>query len=295
LIYETIEANFETVLKEKRELEDMLKENMEMRELFHEDEKFELFVKKFKEEFTTDCAGHRNDEDEAGHANHGYVHANDDGNSRHVDADTNMFAASDTEKKSADKEDKEKAQMEKNAEQIAAEKEVKMEEAQKIAAAEKQVAEKARKEKADKEAAKKKKAEMEKAEAKKKEEAKKKLLKYKLLKGKRLERKLQDIKKLKRKNHLQRREQQQKVMKLKQLLRKMVKTQDKLDEDEIISARSIFCMQGDISEVVLDDGKGIVAHKKGMQSLTPSIIVTPLNSLQRKTRFGIVNSWRKES
>ncbi|GJR55514.1 hypothetical protein Tco_1406035 [Tanacetum coccineum] len=64
-----------------------------------------------------DCACLRNDEDEVGHANHGYVHANDDGNSGHVDADTNMFAASDTEKKSADKEDKEKAQMEKNVEQ----------------------------------------------------------------------------------------------------------------------------------------------------------------------------------
>ncbi|GJR55515.1 peptidase C48, SUMO/sentrin/Ubl1 [Tanacetum coccineum] len=56
-------------------------------------------------------------------------------------------------------------------------------------------------------------------------------------------------------------------------MNKMVKTQDKLDEDEIISARSIFCMQGDISEVVFDDGKGIVAHKKGMQSLTPGIMI----------------------
>ncbi|GKD10797.1 hypothetical protein Tco_1190482 [Tanacetum coccineum] len=52
LIYETIEAKFESVLKEKIELEDMLKENMEMHELFYEDEKFKLFVKKFKEEFT---------------------------------------------------------------------------------------------------------------------------------------------------------------------------------------------------------------------------------------------------
>nr|GEW85758.1 hypothetical protein [Tanacetum cinerariifolium] len=76
IIYETIEAKFKSVLKEKRELEDMLKENIEMHELFYEDEKFELFVKKFKEEFTTDYAGHCNDEDDVGHANHGDVHAN---------------------------------------------------------------------------------------------------------------------------------------------------------------------------------------------------------------------------
>nr|GEZ34318.1 200 kDa antigen p200 [Tanacetum cinerariifolium] len=111
LIYETIEEKFESVLKEKRELEDMLKENMEMHELFYDDEKFELFVKNFKEEFTTD---------DAGHANHGDVHTNDAGNSGHV----YVFAASETEKKSTDKEDKEKAKMEKNAEQKAAEKEV---------------------------------------------------------------------------------------------------------------------------------------------------------------------------
>nr|GEW20735.1 hypothetical protein [Tanacetum cinerariifolium] len=99
LIYEMIEAKFESVLKEKIELEDMLKENMEMHELFYEDEKFELFVKKFKQEFTTglnkdenhegisgarhgndnddvDCVGHGDDEDDAGHTNHGDVHEN---------------------------------------------------------------------------------------------------------------------------------------------------------------------------------------------------------------------------
>ncbi|GKF09964.1 hypothetical protein Tco_0044188 [Tanacetum coccineum] len=63
LIYETIEAKFKSVLKEKRELKDMLKENMEMHELFYEDEKFELFVKKFREEFTT---GLNRDENQAG-------------------------------------------------------------------------------------------------------------------------------------------------------------------------------------------------------------------------------------
>nr|GEW91527.1 peptidase C48, SUMO/sentrin/Ubl1 [Tanacetum cinerariifolium] len=74
---------------------------MEMHELFYEDEKFELFVKKFKEEFTTglnrdknkaetsgarhgndnddvDYDGHCQDEDDVGHANHGDVHANEE-------------------------------------------------------------------------------------------------------------------------------------------------------------------------------------------------------------------------
>ncbi|GJX16516.1 hypothetical protein Tco_0217348 [Tanacetum coccineum] len=54
-------------------------------------------------------------------------------------------------------------------------------------------------------------------------------------------------------------------------MNKMVKTQDKLDEDEILCARSVFCMQGDISEVVFDDGKVAIAHRKEMQSLAPGI------------------------
>nr|GEX38386.1 peptidase C48, SUMO/sentrin/Ubl1 [Tanacetum cinerariifolium] len=72
---------------------------MEIHELFYEDEKFELFVKNFKE-FTTglnrdenkaetsgarhgndnddvDYDGHCNDEDDVGHANNGDVHANE--------------------------------------------------------------------------------------------------------------------------------------------------------------------------------------------------------------------------
>ncbi|GJT97322.1 putative reverse transcriptase domain-containing protein [Tanacetum coccineum] len=36
-------------------------------------------------------------------------------------------------------------------------------------------------------------------------------------------------------------------------MNKMVKTQEKLDKDEILCARSIFCIQGDIREVVFDD------------------------------------------
>nr|GEZ97796.1 200 kDa antigen p200 [Tanacetum cinerariifolium] len=127
LIYETIEAKFESVLKENRELEDMLKENMKMHELFYEDEKFELFVKKFIEEFTTglnrdenkagtsgarhgndnddvDYDGHCNDEDDVGHVNHGDVHANG-----------NDEAAQKEKKEKAEKEatEKKKAKMQK--------------------------------------------------------------------------------------------------------------------------------------------------------------------------------------
>ncbi|GKA12295.1 hypothetical protein Tco_0691841 [Tanacetum coccineum] len=51
LIYETIEAKFQIVLKEKKKLEDLLKENMELDELFNGDEKLALFVERFKEEF----------------------------------------------------------------------------------------------------------------------------------------------------------------------------------------------------------------------------------------------------
>ncbi|GJS17860.1 hypothetical protein Tco_0412332 [Tanacetum coccineum] len=73
-------------------------------------------------------------------------------------------------------------------------------------------------------------------------------------------------------------------------MNKMVKTQDKLHEDEILCARSVFCMQGDISEVVFDDGKGTTAHRKEMQSLAPGIeiekqiidtLVTVLNYKER--------------
>nr|GEV82278.1 hypothetical protein [Tanacetum cinerariifolium] len=53
----------------------------------------------------------------------------------------------------------------------------------------------------------------------------------------------------------------------------MVKTQEKLDKDEILYARSIFCMQGDISEVVFDDDKGTIAYTKEMQSLATGITI----------------------
>ncbi|GJS17855.1 hypothetical protein Tco_0412327 [Tanacetum coccineum] len=60
---ETIEEKFERVLKEKRELEDLLKEYMDMDELFVGDEKLQLFVKRFQEKFTTRL---RKDEDRKG-------------------------------------------------------------------------------------------------------------------------------------------------------------------------------------------------------------------------------------
>ncbi|GJR02403.1 peptidase C48, SUMO/sentrin/Ubl1 [Tanacetum coccineum] len=56
-------------------------------------------------------------------------------------------------------------------------------------------------------------------------------------------------------------------------MNKMVKTQEKLDKDEILCARSIFCMQGDISEVVFDDGKGTIANRKEIQSLVTGIMI----------------------
>ncbi|GJY04552.1 peptidase C48, SUMO/sentrin/Ubl1 [Tanacetum coccineum] len=56
-------------------------------------------------------------------------------------------------------------------------------------------------------------------------------------------------------------------------MNKMVKTQEKLDKDEILCARSIFCMQGDIREVVFDDGKGTIANRKEIQSLATGITI----------------------
>ncbi|GJX42031.1 peptidase C48, SUMO/sentrin/Ubl1 [Tanacetum coccineum] len=56
-------------------------------------------------------------------------------------------------------------------------------------------------------------------------------------------------------------------------MNKMVKTQEKLDKDKILCARSIFCMQGDIREVVFDDGKGTIANRKEIQSLTTRITI----------------------
>ncbi|GJW65372.1 hypothetical protein Tco_0117256, partial [Tanacetum coccineum] len=200
LIYETIEAKFESVLKEKRELEDMLKENMEMHELFYEDEKFKLFVNKFKEEFTTglnrdenqagtsgsrhrndnddvDYAGHCNDEDDVGHVND----KDDDEAAEEKEAneatkkkeEAEKLAAANkkeaTEKSAKEAAEKNAKEAKEKAEKEAAEKA----EREKIEAAKKnkQAAEKEKKEKAEKEAAEKKKAEMRKAAAEKKEQA----------------------------------------------------------------------------------------------------------------------------
>ncbi|GJY43442.1 hypothetical protein Tco_0431655 [Tanacetum coccineum] len=69
LIYKIIKEKFERVLKEKREPEDLLKEYMDMDELFSRDEKLQLFVKRFQEEFTI---GLRKDEDRAGTSAIGY-------------------------------------------------------------------------------------------------------------------------------------------------------------------------------------------------------------------------------
>ncbi|GKA55876.1 hypothetical protein Tco_0754948, partial [Tanacetum coccineum] len=266
-----------------------------------------------------DCAGHRNDEDDVGHANHGDVHANDDGNSGHVDADTNKFAASETEKKSANKEDKEKDDMEKNAEQKAAKKEVatKKEQAEKLT----------------RKLLKRKKAEMEKAEAKKKEEAKKEAdgkekAKKKAARHKKAKKKKSPAKKgaSAKSNEAETAAEkgneesnaatvsktfecpkvQEKMfgkgqdsveksrakmiskpsMYLKSpFMNKMVKTQDKLDEDEIIYARSIFCMQGDIR--IRTAGKDMRRH------YFPTNVVTThlLNEEKDEAKEGLMSEY----
>nr|GEV74956.1 hypothetical protein [Tanacetum cinerariifolium] len=72
LVYETIEEKFQNILKEKTELEQLLKEYIEIDELFNGDEKLTLYVKKFKEEFTK---GFCKDEERVGTSSVG----NDDG------------------------------------------------------------------------------------------------------------------------------------------------------------------------------------------------------------------------
>ncbi|GKE15135.1 hypothetical protein Tco_1422712, partial [Tanacetum coccineum] len=76
LVYETIEEKFQNVLKEKTELEHLLKEYMEMDELFSGDEKLTLHVKKFKEEFTK---GFCKDKERAGTSGVGNGDGNEDG------------------------------------------------------------------------------------------------------------------------------------------------------------------------------------------------------------------------
>ncbi|GJY09089.1 hypothetical protein Tco_0377274, partial [Tanacetum coccineum] len=411
LIYETIEAKFESVLKEKRELEDMLKENMEMYELFYEDEKFELFVKKFKEEFTTglnrdenqagtcgarhgkdnddvDSAGHSNDEDGVGHVNHGDVHANgndevdvaeeNEANEMGVDAEKSKKEAAEEKeaneaskmRQAAEKEaaEKEAAAKEKEAKKIAATKKneqaeklatTKKEKAENLAAAKKkeqakkskkeaveksakeaaEITAKEGKEKGEKEAAEKSAKEAKEkgkkdAAAEKKEQAEMQAAAEAKLKDKMqrdAEEKKQSPSKKKEKNKFKPTAEkgvdvseattapksfespkvQQKMFGKGQestekpkgkritkplvylkspFMNKMVKKQDKVDEDEILCARSVFCMQGDITEVVFDDEKGEIAHRKEMQSLAPGIeiekqindtLVTVLNYEER--------------
>ncbi|GJW00066.1 hypothetical protein Tco_1555317, partial [Tanacetum coccineum] len=313
LIYETIEAKFETVLKEKRELKYMLKENIEMHELFYEDEKFELFVKKFKEEFTT---GLNRDENQAGTRGARHGNGNDDvGYAGHCNDEDDVGHAND--------EDDDEAAEEKEANEATKKKE----EAEKLAAANKKEAAKKStkqaakknakeaKEKAEKEAAEKAKREKIEAAKKNKQAAKKEKKRKKLKKKPRKRKKLKCGKLQQRKRNKQKCKQlqrqsvdvseattvpksfespkvQQKMFGKGQestekpkgkritkpsvylkspFMNKMVKTQDKLDEDEILCARSVFCMQGDISEVVFDDGKGTIAYRKEMQSLAPGI------------------------
>ncbi|GKC85509.1 hypothetical protein Tco_1141226 [Tanacetum coccineum] len=76
LVYETIEEKFQNVLKEKMELEHLLKEYTDMDELFSRDERLTLYVRKFKEEFTK---GFCNDEDRAGTSGVGNGDDNEDG------------------------------------------------------------------------------------------------------------------------------------------------------------------------------------------------------------------------
>ncbi|GKB55855.1 hypothetical protein Tco_0912041 [Tanacetum coccineum] len=360
----------------------MLKENMEMHELFYEDEKFELFVKKFKEEFTTglnrnenqagtsggrhgndnddvDYAGHCNDEDDVGHANHGDVHANgndevdvaeeNEANEMGVDAEKSEAAAKEKEAKKIaatkknEQAEKLAATKKEKAENLAAAKKKEQGKKSKKEAVEKSAKEAAEitakegKEKGVKEAAEKSAKEAnekgkKEAAAEKKEQAEMQAAAEAKLKDKMqkdAEEKKQSPSKKKEKNKseptvekdvseattvsksFESPKVQQKMFGKGQestekpkgkritkpsvylkspFMNKMVKTQDKLDEDEILCARSVFCMQGDISEVVFDDGKGTIAHRKEMQSLAPGIeiekqiidtLVTVLNYEER--------------
>ncbi|GJZ75015.1 hypothetical protein Tco_0639480 [Tanacetum coccineum] len=83
LVYEIIEEKFQNVLKEKTNLEYLLKEYMEMDKLFSGDEKLTLYVKNFKEEI---IKGFRKDEERAGTSAVGNGDGNEDGaNNNEVD------------------------------------------------------------------------------------------------------------------------------------------------------------------------------------------------------------------
>ncbi|GKC69693.1 hypothetical protein Tco_1115576 [Tanacetum coccineum] len=229
LVYETIEEKFQNVLKEKTELEHLLKEYMEMDELFSGDEKLTLYVKKFKEEFTK---GFRKDEEREGTsavgnedgADNNEVDVAEENEATEMGIDAKISVKEAAEEKEANKASEMRQTVEKEAAgKEAAKKEAdakekkevvniaaakKKEQAKKLVAAKKKKAEKlagAKKAKTEKEAASKKKEEDEKKAAAEKEKAekeataKKKKAKKKLLQRRRkllLKRKL-----LRRKNH----------------------------------------------------------------------------------------------
>nr|GEV14143.1 hypothetical protein [Tanacetum cinerariifolium] len=276
-LVDVIEENEETeneleVEKRKlkeREHEDILKENMEMHELFYEDEKFELFVKKFKEEFTTglnrnennagtsgarhgndnddvDYDGHYNDEDDVGRANHGDVHVNGNDEVDFAKENEANEMGVDTKNQKKEKAEKEAAEKKKAKMQKAATE--KKEQAEMQAAAKAKLKDKMQKD------AEEKKQSPSKKEGKNKSEptAEKgvdvseattvpKSFESPKVQQKMFEKRQESTKKPKRKRITK------PSMYLKSpFMNKMVKTQDKLDEDEILCARSVFCMQGDI-------------------------------------------------
>ncbi|GJY77403.1 hypothetical protein Tco_0482519, partial [Tanacetum coccineum] len=183
-----------------------------------------------------------------GHANDGDVHAN---------------AAEKTAKETKEKAKKQAAEKAEKEKREAAKKN-------------KQAAKKNKKEKSEKEDAERKKAEMRKAAAEKKEQAES----VDVLEATTVPKSLKSLK-VQQKMFGKGQENAEKpkgkritkpsVYLKSPFMNNMVKTQDKLDEDEIICTRSVFCMQGDISEIVFDDEKGTIAHRKEMQSLEERI------------------------
>nr|GEU91868.1 ulp1 protease family, C-terminal catalytic domain-containing protein [Tanacetum cinerariifolium] len=162
LVYETIEEKFQNVLKEKTEFNHLLKEYMEMDELFSGDEKLTLYVKKFTK-------GFRKDEERAGTSGVGNDDGNEDGtDNNEVDvAEDNEAIEMGIDAKISEKEEAEKiaaAKKKEQVEKLAAAKN--KEKAEKLAVAKK-------KEQAEKLAAAKKKEEDEKITVANKEQAKK--------------------------------------------------------------------------------------------------------------------------
>ncbi|GJT41166.1 hypothetical protein Tco_0941031 [Tanacetum coccineum] len=113
LIYEVIEEKFQRVLKEKKELEDLLKENLQLDELFNGDEKLGLFVERFKKEFNK---GMDIDENNAGSSGAAFWEDNEDTNMTTLDQ--NAIEREPAEKEEAKKEaaakEREEAEKQKN-------------------------------------------------------------------------------------------------------------------------------------------------------------------------------------